>query len=38
MGDLPDFALADQYVWVATEDGIKEVDAVVKIFKDVMAK
>ncbi len=36
--DLPDFALADQYVWVATEDGIKEVDAVVKIFKDVMGK
>ena len=36
--DLPDFARANQYVWVATDDGAKEVAAVVKIFKDVMGK
>jgi len=36
--DLPDFAKADQYVWVATDDGAKEVAAVVKIFKQVMGK
>lgn len=36
--DLPDFSQAEQYVWVATDDGAKEVDAVVKIFKEVMGK
>ena len=36
--DLPDFNEASQYVWVATEDGAKEVDAVVKIFKEVTGK
>ena len=36
--DLPDFSKPEQYVWVATEDGEKEVEAVVKIFKEVMQK
>lgn len=36
--DLPDFTKPEQYVWVATEDGEKEVDAVVKIFKEVTGK
>ena len=36
--DLPDFSEASQYVWVATDDGAKEVAAVVNIFKDVMGK
>jgi ABC-type Fe3+ transport system substrate-binding protein len=36
--DLPDFSKADQYVWVATDDGAKDVAAVVKIFKEVMGK
>lgn len=36
--DLPDFSKPEQYVWVATEDGEKEIDAVVKIFKEVTGK
>jgi iron(III) transport system substrate-binding protein len=36
--DQPDFSNPDQYVWVSTDDGSKEIDAVVKIFNDVMGK
>jgi ABC-type Fe3+ transport system substrate-binding protein len=36
--DLPDFAKANDYVWVHTNEGAKEVDAVVRIFKQVADK
>lgn len=36
--DLPDFARANDYVWVHTDEGAKEVNAVVQIFKDVLGK
>jgi iron(III) transport system substrate-binding protein len=36
--DQPDFSNPGQYVWVSTDDGSKEIDAVVKIFKDVTGK
>lgn len=35
---VPDFSRADDYVWVATQDGAAEVEAVTKIFKEVMRK
>jgi ABC-type Fe3+ transport system substrate-binding protein len=31
---LPDFAHADQYVWVSTERGDKDINTVTKIFKE----
>jgi ABC-type Fe3+ transport system substrate-binding protein len=34
----PDFSNPTQYVWVSTDDGSKEIDAVVKIFKEVTGK
>jgi iron(III) transport system substrate-binding protein len=34
----PDFSNPEQYVWVSTDDGSKEIKAVVKIFKQVMGK
>lgn len=34
----PDFSNPGQYVWVSTDDGAKEIEAVVKIFKDVTGK
>ena len=36
--DLPDFARARDYVWVHTNEGAKEVDAVVRIFKEVVGR
>ena len=36
--DLPDFNKANQYVWVHTEEGAVEVNAVVQLFKDSLAK
>jgi len=36
--DLPDFNDARRYVWVATEDGAKDIAAVVKIFKAAVGK
>jgi ABC-type Fe3+ transport system substrate-binding protein len=36
--DLPDFSKPEQYVWVATDDGAKEIEAVVNIFKEIMRK
>ena len=36
--DQPDFNKPEQYVWVSTDDGAKEIDAVVKIFKEVTGK
>jgi ABC-type Fe3+ transport system substrate-binding protein len=36
--DLPDFANAQRYVWVATDDGAKDIDAVVSIFKAAVGK
>ena len=36
--DQPDFSKPDQYVWVSTDDGAKEIDAVVKIFKDATGR
>ena len=36
--DQPDFSNPTQYVWVSTDDGSKEIDAVVKIFKEVTGK
>ncbi len=36
--DLPDFTRANDYVWVHTDEGAKEVDAVVKIFKETVGK
>ena len=34
----PDFSNPNQYVWVSTDNGTKEIRAVVKIFKEVMGK
>jgi ABC-type Fe3+ transport system substrate-binding protein len=36
--DLPDFTRANDYVWVHTDEGAKEVDAVVRIFKETVGK
>jgi ABC-type Fe3+ transport system substrate-binding protein len=36
--DLPDFGTAERYVWVATEDGAKDIASVVKIFKAAVGK
>lgn len=36
--DQPDFDNPEQYVWVSTDDGSKEIDAVVRIFKEVTGK
>ena len=34
----PDFGNPKQYVWVSTDEGSEEIDAVVKIFKEVTGK
>ena len=34
----PDFSNPDQYVWVSTDEGSREIDAVVKIFRDATGK
>ena len=34
----PDFSNPKQYVWVSTDEGSQEIDAVVKIFKEVTGK
>jgi iron(III) transport system substrate-binding protein len=36
--DLPDFAKPESYVWVATESGAKDIEAVVSIFKAAVGK
>jgi iron(III) transport system substrate-binding protein len=36
--DQPDFNKPEQYVWVSTDDGTKEINAVVKIFKEVTGR
>jgi ABC-type Fe3+ transport system substrate-binding protein len=36
--DQPDFSNPGQYVWVSTDDGSKEIAAVVKIFKEVTGR
>lgn len=36
--DQPDFSKPEQYVWVSTDDGAQEIDAVVRIFKDATSR
>lgn len=36
--DMPDFAKANQYVWVSTTSGGKDIDEVAKIFKQITEK
>ena len=36
--DQPDFSNPDRYVWVSTDDGTKEINAVVRIFKEATGR
>jgi iron(III) transport system substrate-binding protein len=38
VADLPDFAKADQYVWVSVAQGGKDIDAATRIYKEIAEK